>query len=184
MTPAGPLLRRTGQTRSGLAFGIRPAGADDAAALVALRDAVATEGVWVAAEPGERTVLEESLALAGLLSHGGLALVAEVEGRLAGQLAVQRLRGRYEGHRGDLSITVDRDHREQGLGRALVETAVDWARAVRLGKLTLGVFPENLRAVALYRSVGFVEEGRLRRHLRIGDEERDLLLMGLQLDGR
>jgi RimJ/RimL family protein N-acetyltransferase len=32
--------------------------------------------------------------------------------------------------------------------------------------------------------VGFVEEGRLRRHLRVGDEERDLLLMGLQLDGR
>jgi RimJ/RimL family protein N-acetyltransferase len=65
-----------------------------------------------------------------------------------------------------------------------VDTAIDWARAVRLGKLTLGVFPENLRAVALYRSVGFVEEGRLRRHLRVGEEERDLLLMGLQLDGR
>jgi RimJ/RimL family protein N-acetyltransferase len=167
MTPATPLLRRTGRTRSGQAFSIRPAGADDAAALVALR-----------------TALEESLALAGLLSHGGLALVVEVEGRLAGQLAVHRLQGRYEGHRGDLSITVDRDHRDQGLGRALVQTAIDWARAVRLGKLTLGVFPENLRAVALYRSVGFVEEGTLRRHLRVGDEERDLLLMGLQLDGR
>ena len=93
----------------------------------------------MAAEPGERTVLEESLALAGLVSHGGLALVAEVEGRLAAQLAVHRRQGRYEGHRGDLSITVARDDREQGLGRALVETAVDWSRAVRLGKLTLGV---------------------------------------------
>jgi len=184
MIPATPLLRRTGRTRAGREFVIRPAGADDAAGLVALRDAVAAEGIWVAAEPGERTVLEESLALAGLVSHGGLALVAEVEGRLAAQLAVHRRQGRYEGHRGDLSITVARDDREQGLGRALVETAVDWSRAVRLGKLTLGVFPENLRAIALYRSVGFVEEGTLRRHLRVGAEERDLLLMGLLLDVR
>jgi len=164
MIPATPLLRRTGRTRAGREFVIRPAGADDAASLVALR--------------------EESLALAGLVSHGGLALVAEVEGRLAAQLAVHRRQGRYEGHRGDLSITVARDDREQGLGRALVETAVDWSRAVRLGKLTLGVFPENLRAIALYRSVGFVEEGTLRRHLRVGAEERDLLLMGLLLDVR
>jgi RimJ/RimL family protein N-acetyltransferase len=183
MTPATPLLRRSGRTRSGREFVIRPASADDAAALVALRDAVAAEGVWVAAEPGERTVLEESLALAGLISHGGLGLVAEVEGRVAGQLAVHRRQGRYEGHRGDLSITVEHDLRGQGLGRALVETAVDWARAVRLGKLTLGVFPENTRAIALYRSVGFVEEGTLRRHLRIGASQRDLLLMALLLDG-
>jgi putative acetyltransferase len=183
MTPATPLLRRTGRTRSGREFTIRPATGDDAAALVALRDAVAAEEIWVAAEPGERTVLEESLALAGLLSHGGLGLVAEVEGRIAGQLAVHRRQGRYEGHRGDLSITVERDLREQGLGRALLETAIDWARAVRLGKLTLGVFPENARAVALYRSAGFVEEGMLRRHIRTGAGERDLLLMGLLLDG-
>jgi RimJ/RimL family protein N-acetyltransferase len=183
MTPLAPLLRRSGRTRSGRAFTIRPATADDAAALVALRDAVAAEGIWVAAEPGERTVLEESLALAGLLAHGGLGLVAEVEGGVAGQLTVHRRQGRYEGHRGDLSITVARDLREQGLGRALVETAIDWARAVRLGKLTLGVFPENTRAIALYRSVGFVEEGTLRRHIRVGADERNLLLMGLLLDG-
>ncbi|HEY2704821.1 MAG TPA: GNAT family protein [Candidatus Dormibacteraeota bacterium] len=184
MTPAAPLLRRTGLTRSGRRFEIRPAGADDAPALVALRDAVAAEGTWVAAEPGERSVLEESLALAGLISHGGLSLVAEVDGRVAGQLAVHRQQGRYESHRGDLSITVDRHLRGQGLGRALVETAVDWARAVRLAKLTLGVFPENHRALALYRSAGFEEEGRLRGHLRVGGEARDLVLMGLLLSPR
>jgi RimJ/RimL family protein N-acetyltransferase len=183
MTPAAPLLRRSGRTRSGRDFTIRPATGDDAAALVALRDAVAAEGAWVAAEPGERTVLEESLALAGLVSHGGLSIVAEVDGRVAGQLAVHRRQGRYEGHRGDLSITVERELRQQGIGRALVETAIDWARAVRLGKLTLGVFPENERAIALYRSVGFVEEGTLRRHIRVGAGERDLVLMGLLLDG-
>jgi len=183
MTPATPLLRRSGRTRGGRSYTVRPASADDAAALVALRDSVAAEGTWVAAQPGERTALEESLTIASLLTHGGLSLVAEVGGEVVGQLAVQRSQGRYEGHRGDLSITVHRDHREQGLGRALLETAVDWARAVRLGKLTLGVFPENLRAIALYRSAGFVEEGRLRGHVRVGGEDRDLTLMALTLGG-
>lgn len=182
MTEAAPLLRRSGRTRTGAGYAIRPASAGDAAALVALRDSVAAEGRWVAAEAGERTVLEESLGLASLLSHGGLALVAEVEGRLVGQLAVHRRPGRYEVHVGDVSITVHRDHRGQGLGRALVETAVSWARAVRLRKLALGVFPDNLRAIALYRSVGFVEEGHLSAHVRIGGEERDLTVMGLLLD--
>jgi RimJ/RimL family protein N-acetyltransferase len=181
MTGATPLLRRSGLTRAVLGYAIRPASAGDAPALVALRDSIAAEGRWVAAEAGERTVLEESLGLAGVLSHGGLALVAEIGDRLAGQLAVHRRPGRYEVHVGELSITVHRDHREQGLGRALLETAVDWARAVRLRKLALGVFPDNPRAIALYRSVGFVEEGLLCAHVRIGGEERDLTVMGLLL---
>jgi RimJ/RimL family protein N-acetyltransferase len=182
MTGATPLLRRSGRTRTGAGYSIRPASAGDAADLVALRDSIAAEGRWVAAEAGERTVLEESLGLASLLSHGGLALVVEVEDRLVGQLAVHRRPGRYEAHVGEVSITVHRDHREQGLGRALLETAVAWARAVRLRKLALGVFPDNLRAIALYRSVGFVDEGLLAAHVRIGGEERDLTVMGLLLD--
>ncbi|MDB5068215.1 MAG: Acetyltransferase domain, partial [Chloroflexi bacterium] len=47
-----------------------------------------------------------------------------------------------------------------------------------------GVFPENRRALALYRSMGFEEEGRLRDHLRTGGQERDLVLMGLLLAPR
>jgi RimJ/RimL family protein N-acetyltransferase len=182
MTGATPLLRRSGRTRAGVDYSIRPAAAEDSPALVALRDAIAAERRWVAAEPGERTVLEESLGLASLLTHGGLALVAEVDDRVVGQLAVHRRPGRYELHVGEVSLTVHRDHRDQGLGRALLETAADWARAVRLRKLALGVFPDNLRAIALYRSVGFVEEGLLCAHVRIGGEERDLIVMGLLLD--
>jgi ribosomal protein S18 acetylase RimI-like enzyme len=177
-----PLLRREGVGRSGRAWLIRPTRPDeDAAELLAIRDEVAGEGELIAAVPGERTVLEESLALATLVGGGGLGLTVEVEGVVAGQLMVHRRAGRYEQHRGDLSIAIRAAHRGDGLGRALMEVAVDWARAVGLAKLTLGVFPSNAAALALYRGMGFVEEGVLRGHLVLPAGPRDLVLMGLVL---
>ena len=183
MSEARALLRRQGTTRGGRSWLIRPTRPDeDGPELVAIRDQIAAEGELLAAVPGERSVLEESLALANLVAGGGLALTVEVEGRVAGQLMVERRRGPYEQHRGDLSIAIRAGCRGEGLGRELMRTAIDWARAVHLAKLTLGVFPGNQPALALYRAMGFVEEGRLRGHLRLAGGDRDLVLMGLQLD--
>ncbi len=182
MSGARPLLRREGTSRAGRAWLIRPTRPDeDAAELVAIRDEVAGEGGLIAGVPGERSVLEENLALAGLLSGGGLAVTLEVDGRVAGSLMVERRRGRYEQHRGDVSIAIRAGYRGEGFGRELMETAVDWARAVGLAKLTLGVFPSNTAAIALYRAAGFVEEGVLRGHLRLPEGDTDLVLMGLRL---
>ena len=180
-----PLLRREGTTPAGEAWLVRPVRADtDAAELLAIRDEVAAEGDLIAAMPGELSLLEENLALANLIAGGGLGLVAEVGGRIAGNLMVHRRRGRYEGHVGEVSIALRRDFRRLGLGRALMETAVDWARAVGVAKLTLGVFPDNAPAVGLYRAVGFVEEGVLRGQVRLPTGDSDLMVMGLVIQGR
>jgi RimJ/RimL family protein N-acetyltransferase len=63
----------------------------------------------------------------------------------------------------------------------LLGVALDWARAVRMRKLCLSVFPTNERAIALYRRAGFAEEGLQHGQVRVGGEDRDLLLMGLPL---
>jgi RimJ/RimL family protein N-acetyltransferase len=182
MTPGSPLLRREGTTGDGRRWLIRPARPDaDAAELVAIRDEVAAEGDLIAGVPGERSVLEENLALAGLLAGGGLALSVLVDDQVVGNLMVERRRGRYESHRGDVSVALRGAFRGLGLGRALLDTAVEWARAVGIAKLTLGVFPGNARAIALYRAAGFVEEGVLRRHLRVPGGDRDVMVMGLEL---
>jgi RimJ/RimL family protein N-acetyltransferase len=182
MTQGSPLLRREGRTPDGAAWLIRPTRADDdAAELVAVRDEVAAEGELIAGVPGERSVLEESLALSNLIATGGLGLTLLVADQVVGNLMVERRRGPYESHRGELSLALRQGFRGLGLGRALLDTAVDWARAVGIAKLTLGVFPTNARALALYRAVGFVEEGTLRGHLRVAGGERDLVLMGLRL---
>ena len=182
MSSTRPLLRREGIAGDGRTWLIRPTRPDDdSAELVGIRDEVAAEREFIAGIPGERTVLEETLALANLVAGGGLAITLEVEGQVAGHLMVERRRGPYEQHRGDLSISVREGYRGEGLGRALVATAIDWARAVGLRKLSLGVFPDNAPALALYRSAGFVEEGVLRRHLHLPAGDRDLVVMGLLL---
>ena len=72
--------------------------------------------------------------------------------------------------------------RGRGVGTALVAAAIDWARARGLHKLALSVFPHNHAAIALYKKFGFVEEGRLVRHVRRADGQLwDLIEMGLLL---
>jgi ribosomal protein S18 acetylase RimI-like enzyme len=175
------LLRREGTTSDGRSFLIRPAAVEDAPALVALRDEVAAEGGLIAATPGERSVLEEELSLSALVAEGGLPLTLVVDGEVAGQLLVSRRPERYHAHIGEVAIIVSNRCRSLGLGRRLMETAVDWAGAVGLSKLSLAVFTSNERAIRLYRSLGFEAEGTRRAHVLLADGPRDVLMMALQL---
>jgi ribosomal protein S18 acetylase RimI-like enzyme len=149
--------------------------------LVELRDSIAAEGELIAAAPGDRSVVEEELALAAILSQGGLSLTLEVDGEVAGHLLVRRLYGRLDTDTAEIAIAVHNSARGAGLGRALMETAIDWARAVRLSKLSLGVFPSNSRAIRLYRSLGFVDETLVPQPVALPIGTRELLLMGLTL---
>ena len=175
------LLRREGTTGDGHAYLIRPAAAGDAPALIGLRDEVAAEGGLIAATPGERSALEEELSLSTLVREGGLPLTLVVDGEIAGQLLVSRRPERYHAHIGELAIIVSSSCRGLGLGRRLIETAVDWARAVGLSKLSLAVFTSNARAIGLYRSLGFEEEGTRRAHVMLADGPHDVLVMALHL---
>ena len=182
MTRAAPLLRREGTDRSGRRWLVRPTLADeDAHELVAIRDEVAGEGGLIASLPGEHSAMEESLAQANLLAGGGLGLTLEVDGRIAGHLMVHRRRGRREGHVGEISIALRAAYRGHGLGRVLLDVAIEWARVVGIAKLVLGVFPENGPAIALYRATGFVEEGVLRGQVRMPEGDRDVMLMALRV---
>jgi len=96
-----------------------------------------------AGAPGGRSALEEGLALAGLLSQGGLSLTLEVEGAVAGHLMVRRLHQRLGDDEGEIAIAVHNSARGVGLGRMLMDTAIDWARVVRIRRLPVGRIPEQ-----------------------------------------
>lgn len=64
-------------------------------------------------------------------------------------------------HVARLEIMVASDFRGQGIGEALLKRAIEWAEKNRhLSKLSLAVFEDNERAVALYQKAGFTVEGR------------------------
>jgi len=85
-------------------------------------------------------------------------------------------------HIGRLGMGVARAHRGRGVGRALALATLKAARETGLEKIELAVYSSNEPAIALYRSLGFTEEGcRKRGHLRDGVYD-DILLMGLMFD--
>jgi RimJ/RimL family protein N-acetyltransferase len=163
-----------------VSFAVRPAEPRDAVDLKELGDAVAAEPQgWLATLNGWRSVADERRYLRAVRRYPHAAVfVAEAEdGRVIGRLSIARDQHPASRHVADVGLMVDADHRRLGIGRALLEAAVEWARDADVEKLELHVFPYNEAAIALYESFGFVREGYRKRHYRRGDELVDAILM-------
>jgi len=109
-----------------------------------------------------------------------LLICAEVEGRIAALCGARQNGFRRYAHQAEVGITVYKVYWGLGLGRALTQFVIDWAPTVGLRKLGLRVFEDNHKAIALYRSLGFVEEGRIKDDvLRVDGRYSDTIVMGL-----
>lgn len=157
---------------------VRPTNESDEEALFDLRTAVASEGRWIATEaPVDRDV-HRARIVEQLAREDAASLVALVDGRLVGWLGVQLRSGDA-----DLGMFVAPEHRARGVGSALVEACVEWAKTAGAHRLSLTVFPHNHPARALYAKFGFVTEGTMRRAIRRRNGELwDAIAMGLVLD--
>lgn len=161
---------------------IRRATSDDLDALLDLREAVAGEGVWIAAQlpldrAGDRDKYRRTIEVQAD-GMSAVLLVAEVDGALIGSLGVQTRVGIA-----DLGMNIADGHRGRGIGAALLAEAIDWARSAGVHKVELEHWPWNHRARALYERFGFVEEGYRRRQYRRKDGSLwDSVIMGLVLD--
>lgn len=68
----------------------------------------------------------------------------------------------YDGHRGWLySVAVDPDYRNNGIGRKLVESAVDLLKQHGCIKVNLQVLPGNHEVTGFYEAIGFEIEDRI-----------------------
>jgi len=72
-------------------------------------------------------------------------------------------------------------HRGLKIGRRLIEATIDRAKAIGMQKIELTVHASNVSAIALYRRVGFVEEGRRIRAWFVDEIYDDILLMAKNL---
>lgn len=84
-------------------------------------------------------------------------------------------------HRATLEIGVEAPHRRGGIGRALVERCIAWARAEGLVWLDLGVFTHNGAAIALYEALGFQRVGLVRDQFRVAGQSIDEIRMTLEV---
>jgi RimJ/RimL family protein N-acetyltransferase len=69
-----------------------------------------------------------------------------------------------------LTIVVHPGHTDRGVGRAMMTDLLNWAaRDSRVEKIELFVRATNARAIHLYQRFDFVEEGRLKRCIKLDD---------------
>ena|SRR5438067_6940814 len=160
---------------------VRPAVPADADALFHLGKAVAAEDErWLTYD---RNRGDERRNIRGVRRDPDVAVfVAETPEGIVGRLSIARDRSPLSRHVAELGLMVAAAARRRGVGTALMEEAAKWARSIGVVKLELTVFPHNDPAIALYRKLGFREEGLLRGRYLIDGRYVDAMLMGLDLD--
>ena len=162
---------------------VRAAVPADAGALVELGRQVSSEpGGWLITDGEWRGVGDERRYLRAIRRSADAAVfVAEAGGEIVGRLSLARDAHPASRHVADLGLMVASGWRRRGVGRALLERGVVWARTRGVRKLELHVFPHNEPALALYERFGFVREGYRSAHYRRGDEYLDAILMALDV---
>jgi RimJ/RimL family protein N-acetyltransferase len=165
-------------------YWIRPADPRDASALVELANAVGSEPEgWLISTNNWRTPAEERRYLRSIRRYPHAAVfVAECSEGIVGRLSVGRDPHPASAHVADLGLMVALEHRRRGIGWALLEEAVSWAKGVGVHKLELHVFPHNIGAIALYERFGFEREGYRKRHYLRPDGYIDAILMAYELE--
>jgi RimJ/RimL family protein N-acetyltransferase len=158
---------------------IRRAEPGDAQGLADLGDAVGSEPEgWLVTTNGWRSPADERRYLRAIRRYAHAAVfVAEDEGEIVGRLSIARDQHPASRHVADLGLIVAATHRRRGIGTALLNAAVEWARASDVLKLELHVFPWNEGAIILYERFGFEREGYRHAHYRRGEEYVDAILM-------
>ncbi|MDC3961568.1 GNAT family N-acetyltransferase [Polyangium jinanense] len=149
---------------------IRNARPEDAPRLAAAERAIARVPGRLAPRPDEIDDDTIRRMIVDLEERGrGIFLVAERAGTIVGHALLESLSLAVTSHVVRLTIAVHEGYQSQGVGRALMNELLRWARSnPRVEKVELQVRSSNDRAIALYRSLGFVEEGRKTRRLKIG----------------
>src|SRR5512139_1205510 len=103
--------------------------------------------------PYQKSYPPEELDYPSYLHHPDKAIFcAYADGQLAGQVIVRKY---WNGFAYIDDIAVDVSFRQQGVGRALLQHAVAWARDRQLAGVMLETQNNNVAACRLYESCGF-----------------------------
>lgn len=134
----------------------RPARADDLAAIV---DLLADDPLGADREGAEGNLAAYERAFAEIAAdENNTVLVGEIEGSVVATLQLTFIANlTFEGSRRALieAVRVAAGHRGKGLGRALMNHAVDMARDRGCGIVQLTSNKQRSDAIAFYESIGF-----------------------------
>lgn len=85
-------------------------------------------------------------------------------------------------HVARLGMGLLKDYRGCGIGTRLLSACLTQAQDTSLEKIELQVFADNAPAIALYKKLGFCQEGLRQKSRKIDGKYQDIALMALMLD--
>ncbi|RHW32444.1 GNAT family N-acetyltransferase [Neobacillus notoginsengisoli] len=166
---------------NGGCFIVREALPEDAEKVLTYTKEILADSPHLITTPEELTQTEDQQEawLTNIVEDANkLALVAELDEVIIGFLDFHngnRIRNR---HQGSFGMSVKREYRNNGVGKALLETMLEWASENEtIEKVSLEVFSDNFGAIALYKKAGFEMEGIKRKAVKTEDGYHNLFLM-------
>lgn len=113
--------------------------------------------------------------------ENGIYIVGEIDGNIIGHAMLDPISLKSLAHVARLTLVIHPEWQGKGLGKALLLHLIKWAKeSPYVEKIELQVRSTNLRARSLYKNMGFIEEGTLQRHIKIGCQKYvNEIIMGL-----
>jgi len=165
---------------------IRKALEYDANELVNYLDSISKESDYLTFGEGElgRTIeQEEEFIKITNNKNNSLFIVAEMDGKIIGNLNFQAGQRKRIAHTGEFGVSVLKEYWGNGIGKELIKYLIEWSKNSGLiRKINLRVRTDNTIAIKLYKKFGFLEEGIIKRDFLIDNKFYDSLSMGLLID--
>lgn len=99
----------------------------------------------------------------------GVVFIAEQDGKIIGLIDTIIPKIDEFKHTCEFGMSVLAAYRNKGIGRSLIQHLLNWANTRHISNVELNVFSNNHAAIALYASLGFVEDGRRKNAVRLQD---------------
>jgi RimJ/RimL family protein N-acetyltransferase len=152
-------------TKDGRAFIIRRPVEGDAENIITYTKTLfsSTDQVLTTLEEYTITIEAERLWINSFKENpNALVLIAEIKSEIIGMLFFISNPKKKTSHTGEFGVSIHPHFQGCGIGRILIELLLSWAKENRqIEKVYLSVLHTNQKAIRLYKSLGFMEEGRL-----------------------
>ncbi|WP_079526160.1 GNAT family N-acetyltransferase [Solibacillus isronensis] len=148
---------------------IRKANESDTSQILAVMKDAEQSGFMLFA-PDERNMAPASLSkLINSLNQRPTSgfFIAEHEDGILGYLLLKAETLSRTSHRAQIAVGVHSKSRGKGIGTALFDYMIQWAKQAQLHRLELTVIEHNEQAIHLYKKMGFEVEGVKRNSLLV-----------------
>ena len=152
---------------------LRNAEKSDAAALIEYLKITTSETPYLIREPEEVTLTleqEECFIERAKNAERELLLIATIDGKHIGNCSLMGI-GPYKryAHRCGVAIALYQAYCGCGIGKVMMQTVLDVAKATGYEQAELEVISDNLKAIALYRNLGFEKYGTFPNNMKYSD---------------